>query len=779
MVRAPLVRTPRLPYVASVAQLLPAALESNQVHLQATSGSLLILRPIVAHALGQQQETFEYDSTQEIDGGISAEGHVTLTDGTVLTVTDRITPSLCGIRMDRTGSVTKAGSSEGVRLGLEVHTEIPGADETDWQYFIPGTLYNRNDTDGDGREDYLGTYVQDVRDDKNGVLAVLARYASTGLTVSLARLTKPRFDTAVNTQQLKSRFFVQDTDIGSLGIAPIGSNIRLRASYPFCEENTFSLDTAGSGWAAFAPNRNGTIVEIAFEIRITESPDLTEGIWQLVEHQYDELQTRRPVPPVSLEEALKYRQLLTQLYYRKWDKEENPKEPAGYLVHFSPRTGETLGSLIEFGFSGDQTLLAYAQTVWGQDTGVPLYVDRASTVIDFFVNHCQLENGYSHGIYDPIHDRFTRWFTGILMPFQYATSDEELRRYVGRQIADSLTPVARKLRTVEGNYLRTMCEAIYPVLLTYERNSTGHDSWLTAGVRFGEFLLRTQADDGSWYRAYTPTGEGLTSPPAWFGHSYLEQKTGTIFPIPILTILGRLTGDGRYHEAVRKAASFIIETFVEPVAYAGGLNDTTHIKSVKTDSVGVMFLMRSLWKAFEATGESAYLEGAVSAAKILSSWVFLWDVPFPRGTLLERAGYKSTGWAVCDVIAAGSYVDNEFLEFTGDLANITVASGTTRLLDVAELVQYGMQYGLSTPSNDLGYVAPGIPWEGVMTAYWLSAPDTTAFSGAVAKAKGDDNDTCNALTNGQAAYGMYDLLTSFGTLDFDTIRKRPSGRPQP
>ena len=52
----------------------------------------------------------------------------------------------------------------------------------------------------------------------------------------------------------------------------------------------------------------------------------------------------------------------------------------------------------------------------------------------------------------------------------------------------------------------------------------------------------------------------------------------------------------------------------------------------------------------------------------------------------------------------------------------------------------------------------------------LSAADVTEFSGAVNKVKGDDNDTCNALTNGQAAYGVYDLLDSFGTSDFDRIR---------
>jgi hypothetical protein len=35
---------------------------------------------------------------------------------------------------------------------------------------------------------------------------------------------------------------------------------------------------------------------------------------------------------------------LTQLNYRKWTKNENVKEPAGYLVHFSPRSGEVQGS---------------------------------------------------------------------------------------------------------------------------------------------------------------------------------------------------------------------------------------------------------------------------------------------------------------------------------------------------------------------------------------------------------------------------------------------------
>ena len=440
-------------------------------------------------------------------------------------------------------------------------------------------------------------------------------------------------------------------------------------------------------------------------------------------------------------------------------------------MHFSPRTGETVGSLIEFGFSGDQTLLAYVQTIWGQQKGVPLYIARARTVFDFFVNHCQLSNGFSHGIFDPLNDRFTHWFTGILMPFQYAEDETAVRRYVGKQIADALMPIAEELRGQQGNYLRTMCESVYPLLLAYGRTGSAHQHWLEAGRRFGSFLLDTQADDGSWYRAYAPDGTGLTSPAAWFGASYQELKSGTIFPIPVLALLYRITGDDRYKDAAARAADFIIDIYVDPVAYMGGLNDTTHIKSVKTDSVGVMFLMRSLLKAYQLTADARHLAGAVKAAKILASWVYLWDVPLPEGTLLADVGFRSTGWAVCDVIAAGSYLDNEFLEFTGDLANVAVLAQEPALLDIAELVEHGMQYAVSTPRNDHGYVAPGIQCEGVLTSYWLSAPDLTEFSGAVNKVKGDDNDTCNALTNGQAAYGIYDLIDSFGTSDFDRIRK--------
>jgi hypothetical protein len=162
-------------------------------------------------------------------------------------------------------------------------------------------------------------------------------------------------------------------------------------------------------------------------------------------------------------------------------------------------------------------------------------------------------------------------------------------------------------------------------------------------------------------------------------------------------------------------------------------------------------------------------EGAVKAAKILASWVFLWNVPFPEESLLGKSKFKSTGWAVCDVIPAGSYLDNEFLEFTCDLIRVAQHSGEKTLFDIAEVVEHGMQQALSTPDDMLGYVFPGIQCEGIMTAYWLSDPDVTEFSGAINKVKGQDNDTCNGLINGQAAYGFFELYDKYRTTDLDSI----------
>lgn len=719
--------------------------------------------------------TGPYDTIEQVGDAVVGTALVAGGDGPVVSVTDRWTADDDGVAVQRSARLLSPGGARGWRLELRCTTVEPGASAAGWEFFVPGAMYKRNDTDHDGVEDYLGTYVQDYRDDRLGSLSVLAYEPAAGRATALSRGTVPRADTAIPPGDIVARRFVQDTDIGSLGMAPAvdSGQVTLRASYPFSEEYSFCLNTDRSGWAAYLDPVHRPEISVSYRFRSIPAATLTAAIWTLTDRQVTALGTRPSRHAFTLDEALHERMSLTQRYFHSWEPRPAGGTPAGYLVHFSPRDGRTRGNLLEYGFSGAQTLLAYTSLAYGYERDLPLWVEQARAVIDFFVTACQAANGFCQGIYDPAADAFTYWFTGILMPFQYASDEADLRRYLGRQMTAALAPIAAQLRQVEGNYTRTMCESVYPVLLAYRiERDRGREQpgWLAAARRFGDFLVAVQQPDGSWYRAYRPDGVAITSPPEWFGAGDTECKSGTIFPVPVLVELAGLTGEPAYLRAAERAAAFILDTFVDPVEYVGGLNDTTHRKSVKTDAVGVMFVLRSLAKVYEATRQERFLAGAASAARVLASWVHLWDVPFPPGTLLADAGFRSTGWAACDVLPGGSYLDNEFLEFTGDMVKVAHWTGDERLFDIAELVEYGMQDALSMPGTMHGYVAAGIQCEGVMTAYWMSDPDTTAFSGAVNKVKGDDNDTCNGLTNGQMAHALFDLRATYGTSDFTALR---------
>jgi hypothetical protein len=686
----------------------------------------------------------------------------------------------CTWQCDRAVSIVEAGSAEALRFTFGVETAFQNTHGVeDFEFYAAGCLYKKNDTDHDGKDDYLGTFDQDYRDDRLGSLAVMAFAPQEGTYVALTRAVAPNRDVEITREQLLARHFALDTDIGSLGLSPGGSQIALAASYPFSERYTFCLNIDRDGWAAYLPNQTGRTATISYHVRVAPAADLTSAIWDITSHQKAVLKTRPVVLKFKYEDSLRWRQELTQQYYYAWPKAVDEREPVGYRYHFSPRSGRTLGTLLEYGFAGAQTLLAYAAIRDGYRHKVPLWVHRARTINDFFVKNCQLSNGFSHGIYDVEKRDFVYWFTGILFPFQYSTDEASLTAYLGKQITRALLPIASVLGKIRGNYTRTMCESIYPLLLAYQeekKHGVDQPQWLEAAIRFGGFLLKAQNSDGSWYRGYTEKGEPILAPAAWFGASDTEQKSGTIFPIEVLAELYAITGDQRYLQALEKAGDYIVSHTIEPVEYVGGLNDTTHIKSVKIDSVGFMFAMRSAIKAYEATKAPRFLAAAVKAAKVLASWVYLWKVPFPQNTLLGGAGYDTTGWVACDVIPGGSYLDNEFLEFACDMVRIADAAGDERLFDIAELVQQGMQQALSTPVDMLGYVAPGIQCEGIMTAYWMSDPETTAFSGAANKVKGEDNDTTNGLTNGQAAYSYFNLMDTYGTADFVKLRRRIFGK---
>lgn len=730
--------------------------------------------PVVVQDISGAEKKLRYDGVKKEQDKYRAWIKYEDQYGNIYRITDMWEQEGSCYKLDRSVSCVRCMEKTGIRLTSELRCRDFKAESfDDYGFIIPGALYNKNDTDEDGIDDYLGTFNQDYKDDRNPSLSVTAFGKKGRSFISLIRGDLPQKDETITREQIKARHFIHNTDIGSLGIAPsmcCTQEIILRCDYPFYERNSFCLNVDGSEWSAYKEISKDTAFHMTYLILAGEAGSLTEASWNTTLFQMKRILNPEVELPFTLEEARYYRREMVHNSFREFPDKKGG--PAGYFIHFSPRSHYGEQNLLEYGFCGTQTLLSLDMLTAAKEYRSEEHRARALKTINYFVENHIAASGLPNGIYNVDKEEYVYWWTGILFPFQYSDDRNELENYLGNQVVSSLMEIADGLRGIKGNYCRSMVDTMYYLMRCYlfeKDNGHEHPKWLEAVVRFCDKLLILQNENGSWNRGYTMEGEPLTEPPQWFGASEKEQGSGAIFPAEVLVELYQYTKEEKYLDASKRAADFILKNYVENVGYIGGLNDTTHRKSVKIDAVGVMFAMRTLLKVYEQTKETCYLSGARDAAHILGSWTYLWDIPFDSDTLLGKHGFKTTGWACCDVIPAGSYVDCEFVEFIPELLRIAGYCQDEELAVLATIVTKGMQHGLSMPQNMYGYAMPGVQCEGYMTSLWLADTEYKGFSGAAAKNKGDDNDTCNGLVNAQALLNLDYLMQRYGTMDFHEI----------
>lgn len=681
------------------------------------------------------------------------------------------------VKLDREVKCVYFKEKTGIRITTEFRCQSSNGESfDDYQFLIPGAFYNKNDTDEDGEEDYLGNYVQDYRDDRNPNLFVMGYSIKDGAYLSLIRADIPQIDKTITREKIKKRHFIHNTDIGSFGISPSSyqkCEFLLRADYPFYERNSFCLNVDGSEWSAYKEISEGAEFSVSYALNFGTAENLTNAAWDTVKLQMKRILDSNINLLFTLEEAQECRREMVHNSFREFP--EKRGKPAGYFVHFSPRKGYGKQNLLEYGFCGAQTLLSLDMLKASDEEKNPEYRNCAVKTIDFLVDHCIDDSGLPNGIYNVDNEEFVYWWTGILFPFQYSKDRNELERYLGKQMVAALMSVASELEKNKGNYCRSMVDTMYYLMkcFLYEKEQGHiHAAWIEAIEKFCDVFAEMQNEDGSWNRGYTMKGEALVKPVEWFGTSVREQHSGVLFPIPLFTEFYRYSGDEKYLKVAKKGADYILKNCVKDAYYIGGINDTSHKKSVKIDAAAAMFAMRSMLCVYDITKEKRMLEGAEAAAKILATWTYLWNIPFGEDTLLAKHNFKTTGWAGCDVIPAGSYVDCSFQEVVPDLLKLAQYSKNESFVVLAKIVTLGMQNGMSTVKDMYGYSIPGVQCEGYMTSLWLSDTADSEFSGAAAKNKGDDNDTCNGFVNGMALWNLDCIKERYGTFDFDEIIKK-------
>lgn len=754
--------------------IFPVYNGKHSIQIAAESLQAYTQYPVELQILNGRKVYARYDDIKRGGDGVTAHCVISDGNGCSFEVLDAWKNVDQGIQLTRKVTCLTAVEAAAVRWTLAFQCAADGAESfKDYQFVVPGSFYNKNDTDNDGRDDYLGTFNQDYKDDRNPSLSVIAYAPKAHACFALIRADLPKTDTTLTHEQLQNRHFIHETDIGSLGFAPCDvkqNECILRCDYPFYERASFCLNVDGSEWAAYKAVSAGTEFSASYLFFVDQADTLTDAAWKVTKRQMTRILKPEIPLPFTLDEAREERRKMLFNSFRSFP--EKKDKPAGFCVHFSPRKSYGKYNIIEYGFCGAQAMVSYAMLNAYQDNSDEQYHSRAVETLDFFVNHAITPSGLPQGIYNADSESFIYWWTGILFPFQYAADRDTLVNFLGEQIVDSLMDVAEQLKTIKGNYTRSMCETIYYLQLCYEKEKLAgkdHPQWLAACRKFCDKLLTMQDERGFWYRGYSMEGEPLTKPAAWFGASVTEYGSGTIFPIEVLVQFYRATKEQKYLDAAVRGAEFIRREYVADVTYLGGLNDTTHIKSVKIDAIGVMYAMRSMLLVYEETRLPELLLGARDAARILATWTYIWDIPFDKDTLLGKNDFRTTGWAGCDVIPACSYVDDEFPEFVPDLMRIATYCKDEDIAILGRIVTRGMHHGLSMPQRMYDYAMSGVQTEGYMTSLWLSDTGRKEFSGAAAKNKGDDNDTCNGLINAQALYNLDYLKRTYGTLDFDRI----------
>ena len=424
----------------------PVILEKKEVLIKNARIKMEVPWPIQIQILKGRNKKARYDNIRRENDDYVAEVEIEVNRENKFHVVDTWKKNETYIKLIRKVACIRAKKEVAIRVFSEFHCSSEKAETfDDYQFVIPGAFYNKNDTDQNGQDDYLGTFEQDYKDDRNPNLSVTGFAKQDGQFVSLIRADVPKQDTTITRKQIEDRHFVHDTDIGSLGIAPSLNKMNeflLRCNYPFFERNSFCLNVDGSEWAAYRKMEEGEEFEVEYILQFGNAKNLTEASWKTSAFQMKRILNDNIKHPFGLEETIPYRRELLHNSFRDFPGKRN--HPCGYVCHFSPRENYGNQNVLEYGFSGNQTMICYAMLRAAEETGKKEYRENALKTIQFFVDHCISKSGLPNAMYSVEKEEFVYWWTGVLMPFQYSENREELEKFLGDQVVGAMMGIDRK-----------------------------------------------------------------------------------------------------------------------------------------------------------------------------------------------------------------------------------------------------------------------------------------------------------------------------------------------
>ncbi|WP_123041482.1 hypothetical protein [Cohnella candidum] len=582
--------------------------------------------------------------------------------------------------------------AEGVQL--ELRAEIPSDAGRTWRFAHPATHYSDPVPLSEIREAKV------FMEDRLTYPAVIAFQPEEKRYFTLGRVSLPVFSEAPRRTAAKENFYLQKTEVGSIGYSGGRDEVVLRAFWPYFEgDRSVALNAGRVPVSAYYPLEGTPMeMELSYDFRFGHGDTFADAVYGAFKG-YAELNPPQPAElPFSLEDSMEYRRVSLRRSYCELE-----NGGAGFFFHFDPRHGygsqpsgfgtsfnniphESYTRILEYGFTGRQLNTVYSLA--SSDGGE--WIERGRKVVQFFVDRMPKPSGFLYSLYDIENDK----------PFAS----------FGEEGAPKLHYISHG--NIPGNYLRTMVEPAFDLLMCYQLYaSLGSEqaSWWETTRNFADFLLNVQNEDGSWYRAFEPDGTPLKNAEG-FGNDEFSSKSASSIPILYLIAMGQQAGEAgrKYLEAARRAGDYVLETYVPLDHYLGGTLDNPNV----IDKEAAQYTCAALYGMYKLTGEKRYLEGSVRAGKIFVTWNYVWNAPCLPGTDLHRADFKTVGNGGINSIWGGGVVDIYSLFHIEELDRVGEETGEDFFRRMAEWIAIGTQQVLSHPGDLMGFTDLGMQPEG-------------------------------------------------------------------
>lgn len=661
---------------------------SGQPVLQAQPAQILVKVVSSTENSDTPQFAAAYSSvTQQGWQTIQAQATVTSANGSIFLLSDtyKAGDAKRSFTVSRTVQVQTANANDlGWNSRFTLGFERPVAIDQ-YHFFAPGIWYDKNSAvvPGAFASDYSNNYFY-WRETRSGLPVVMMQDGSSGTTLALAHLhPNPSSGLDERSQEWLVGDSVQYASIGAQKVP----QVELGLIYPAWEGEKNYVGPRNTLWVRRShPVQAGFSHSYTLDLRLgqvakADGSEFRRAMQRTWRHYFDGFLP--PIAPLPLETVYMDGVNLLDHY-----SEKRPPDTGAQGEPFSAQvpSGVVPSDQISYwmGFAGMQIPAGYQMIRYGLQQGNDPVLSKGIATLDFWAHTAASPFGLPR-----------TWYN--VQPPTFRDDDCIFPIFL-RVVSDGMEGALDAARIVRVS-------------------GQPKPDWEKFVTAFGDWLVRTQNSDGSFYRAFNASdGSVFTGGTGCNRNGAGTSKSDTAHPIRFLVALYFATGNQAYLNAAVAAGNYAYTNSYLPTLFIGGTVDNPNTVDKEAGALALHAFL-ALW---DGTHDTKWLDAAVGAATYTETWMYAWNFKLNASVpAFDYAGVQgesliATGQSGSDIYLAFEAYDfyrlhllrdnrkNHFLKVAEYLASNTKLS--TKITGVPEQ-DFGFAFsGLVSEANDFSFM---------------------------------------------------------------------------